>query len=76
MTENSRGIKKGCSNFIGKKEKIQPSMFVSDADFDFATEQIKKLKLAVFEVTAMPSGSNMSFLVTERAMKTTGNTNL
>lgn len=51
-------------------------MFVSDADFDFATEQIKKLKLAVFEVTAMPSGSNMSFLVTERAMKTTGNTNL
>lgn len=33
-------------------------MFVSDADFDFATEQIKKLKLTVFEVTAMPLGSN------------------
>lgn len=28
-------------------------MFVSDADFDFATEQIRKLKLAVFEVTTM-----------------------
>ncbi len=51
-------------------------MFVSDADFDFATEQIKILKLAVFEVTAMPLGSSRSFLVTERAMKTTGNTEI
>lgn len=40
MWHKTQEALKGCSNFIGKKEKIQLSMFVSDADFDFATEQI------------------------------------
>lgn len=48
-------------------------MFVSEADFDFATEQIKKLKLAVSEVTTTLQGRSQLFLFTEKAMKTTGN---
>lgn len=49
-------------------------MFVSEADFDFATEQIKKLQLAVSEVTASTlQGCSQLFPFTEKAMKTTGN---
>lgn len=48
-------------------------MFVSEADFDFATEQIKNLKLTVSEVTTTLQGCSQLFLFTEKAMKTTGN---
>lgn len=44
-------------------------MFVSDADFDFAAEQIKKVKFAPFEVTSILLGCNVLFLVTECSLK-------
>lgn len=40
--ETQEALKKDAQNLLVKKEKIQLSMFVSDADFDFCHRTTKK----------------------------------